>query len=47
MMRAIEKYCYTNELLYQVIMRRLNRPFYQLMEYIPSIKLNSVGKERF
>ena len=47
MMRAVEKYCHNHETLYEIINRRLNRPFYQLLEYIPNIKLDKIGPQRF
>lgn len=47
MMKAIEKFCYNDELLYEVVMRRLNRPYYELMEYVRGVTIPSIGPERF
>mgnify|MGYP000954823155 FL=1 len=46
-MRAIERFCHNDEQLYRIVTGRLNRPFYELIEYIRGIQLPSLDYERF
>ncbi len=41
------RFCERDEILYARMKSRLDFPFYQIIEYIPSISLAEVGKDRF
>lgn len=43
----IEKYCQSDEVLFARLKTKLDFPFYEVMEYIPSISLASIGHKKF
>ena len=47
MIFEIEKFCEKDEVLFARMKSRLDFPFYQLLEYIPSVSLAETGKDRF
>jgi len=43
----IEKYCHDDEVLYARLKTKLDFPFYEIMEYIPSVSLAHVGLKKY